>query len=42
MWESPTELISSRDQITVLALLEARPDTEKLASLTAECRRYLE
>jgi hypothetical protein len=41
MWESPTELIPSREQIAeVQAILEARPDAEDFVQLILVCRGY--
>jgi hypothetical protein len=43
MWESPSELIPSNEQIAeVLAILEARPDASELSEPIAECRDYLQ
>ncbi|MCL2658816.1 MAG: hypothetical protein FWD62_15680 [Betaproteobacteria bacterium] len=43
LWESPTELIPTNEQIhQVKAELEARPDATALAPLIEECRRYIE
>lgn len=43
LWESPTELIPTDEQISqVKAILEARPDADALAGLIEECRQYSE
>lgn len=43
MWESPSELIPTDEQIhDVKAVLEARPDADLLAGLIEECRQYIE
>ena len=43
LWESPTELIPTDEQISqVKAILEARPDAAELAGLIEECRAYVE
>lgn len=43
LWESPTELIPTDEQISqVKAELEARPDADALAGLIEECRQYIE
>ncbi|EBX4227515.1 hypothetical protein CEL37_23975 [Salmonella enterica subsp. enterica serovar Senftenberg] len=43
LWESPTELIPTDEQISqVKAELEARPDADALAGVIEECRQYIE
>ena len=45
MWESPSELIPSRDQIReIKKLLEARPDAsdDEIVSIIKECQEYIE
>lgn len=43
LWESPTELIPTDEQIRqVLVELEARPDAVELVGLIEECRAYIQ
>lgn len=42
MWESPSELILSRDQIAaVVEVLESRDDADDMRELIAACREFL-
>ncbi|MES2073413.1 MAG: hypothetical protein V4488_23875 [Pseudomonadota bacterium] len=42
MCDSPTEIIPSRSQIAeVKAILQARPDTNKLTALITMCNNYI-
>jgi hypothetical protein len=43
MWESPNELIPSRNQISdVQKILESRLDAQSCSQLIEECRSYVE